>query len=37
MTMYQERLKIDWWTVGLWAVLAIFGVLNIYSATYTDG
>jgi len=37
MTMYQERLKIDWWTVALWAVLAIFGVLNIYSATFSDG
>ena len=35
--MYQERLKIDWWTVALWAVLALFGVLNIYSATYSDG
>ena len=35
--MYQERLKIDWWAVGLWAVLALFGVLNIYSATYTGG
>ena len=35
--MYQERLKIDWWTVALWAVLALFGVLNIYSATYGDG
>lgn len=35
--MYQERLKIDWWTVALWAVLALFGVLNIYSATYADG
>jgi len=35
--MYQERLKIDWLTVALWAVLSLFGVLNIYSATYTDG
>ena len=36
--MYQERIKIDWWTVALWAVLALFGVMNIYSATYTgDG
>ena len=35
--MYQERMKIDWWTVALWGVLAIFGVLNIYSATYSDG
>ena len=35
--MYQERMKIDWWTVVLWGVLALFGVLNIYSATYSDG
>ena len=36
--MYQERIKIDWWTVAIWAVLALFGVMNIYSATYTgDG
>lgn len=35
--MYQERLKIDWWTVVLWAVLTLFGVLNIFSATYGDG
>ena len=33
--MYQERLKIDWWTVAIWAVLTVFGVLNIYSATYS--
>ena len=35
--MYRERLKIDWWTVGLWAFLVIFGWLNIYAATYTEG
>ena len=35
--MYQEKLKIDWWTVALWAALALFGVMNIYSATYTAG
>ena len=35
--MYRERVKIDWWTVVIWAVLALFGVLNIYSATYGDG
>ena len=35
--MYQERLKIDWLTVGLWAFLALFGVVNIYSATYGEG
>ena len=32
--MYQEKLKIDWWTVGLWAFLVIFGWVNIYAATY---
>ena len=32
--MYQERLKIDWLTVALWAVLVLFGWVNIYSSTY---
>ncbi len=32
--MYQERLKIDWWAVALWAVLMLFGWMNIYSSTY---
>lgn len=32
--MYQEKLKIDWTTVGLWLVLALFGWVNIYAATY---
>lgn len=35
--MYQERLKIDWWTVAMWAVLTLFGLLNIYAATYDGG
>ena len=34
--MYQERLKIDWLTVGLWAFLVLFGWLNIYAATYNE-
>jgi rod shape determining protein RodA len=34
--MYQEKLKIDWWTVGLWAFLVVFGWLNIYAATYNE-
>ena len=34
--MYQERLKIDWVVVGLWAFLAVFGWLNIYAATYNE-
>lgn len=33
--MYQEKLKIDWLTVGLWAFMVLFGWLNIYSATYS--
>ena len=34
--MYQERLKIDWLTVGLWAFLVLFGWINIYAATYNE-
>ena len=34
--MYQERLKIDWWTVAIWAVLTLLGILTIYSATYSS-
>ena len=34
--MYQERLKIDWVAVALWAVLLIFGWINIYAATYNE-
>ena len=33
---YQERLKIDWLAVGLWAFLVVFGWINIYAATYND-
>ncbi|MBR1765530.1 MAG: rod shape-determining protein RodA [Bacteroidales bacterium] len=33
--MYQERLKIDWITVGIWAFLMLFGWLNIYASTYS--
>ena len=33
--MYQERLKIDWLAVWLWAALMLFGWMNIYSATYS--
>ena len=35
--MYQERLKIDWLSVALWAFLMLFGWMNIYSATYNEG
>ena len=34
--MYQEKPKIDWLTVGLWAFLVLFGWLNIYAATYNE-
>ena len=34
--MYQEKLKIDWIAVGLWAFLVVFGWLNIYAATYNE-
>ncbi|MBR4506612.1 MAG: rod shape-determining protein RodA [Bacteroidales bacterium] len=33
--MYQEKLKIDWVAVGLWAFLVVFGWVNIYAATYS--
>ena len=33
--MYQERLKIDWLAVGLWAFLVLFGWITIYSSTYS--
>ena len=35
--MYQERLKIDWLTVGLWLFIMVFGWMNIYAATYGGG
>ncbi len=35
--MYQERIKIDWITVGLWVAMMLFGWMNIYSATYIEG
>lgn len=34
--MYQERLKIDWWTVAIWLVIMLFGWMNIYSACYDE-
>ncbi len=34
--MYQERLKIDWLALGLWAFLVLFGWMNIYSSTYSE-
>lgn len=34
--MYQERLKIDWWTVAIYAAIVLFGWMNIYSACYDE-
>lgn len=34
--MYQERIKIDWWTVALYAAIMLFGWMNIYSACYDE-
>lgn len=34
--MYQEKLKIDWLTVGLWAFIMLFGWVNIYAACYDE-
>ena len=34
--MYQERLKIDWLAIGLWAFLVLFGWINIYASTYNE-
>lgn len=32
--MYQEKLKLDWVTIGLWFGIMFFGWLNIYAAGY---
>ena len=34
--MYQEKPKIDWTTVALWAFIMLFGWLNIYAACFTE-
>ena len=34
--MYQERLKIDWLAVVLWAFIMLFGWVNIYAACYNE-
>lgn len=33
---YQEKLKIDWWTVVIYLVIMFFGWLNIYAAGYSE-
>ena len=33
--MYQEKIKVDWVTIGLWCAIMLFGWLNIYAAGYT--
>ncbi len=35
--MYQEKLKIDWITIALYAFIMLFGWMNIYSACYEEG
>ncbi len=32
--MYQEKIKVDWVTIGLWLAIMLFGWLNIYAAGY---
>ena len=32
--MYQEKLKLDWVTIGLYLAIMLFGWLNIYAAGY---
>ncbi len=34
--MYQERLKIDWWTVAIYFAIMLFGWMNIYSSCYDE-
>ena len=34
--MYQEKLKIDWITIALYATIMLFGWMNIYSACYDE-
>lgn len=33
---YQEKLKIDWWTVVIYLVIMFFGWLNVYAAGYSE-
>ena len=32
--MYQEKIKVDWVTIGLYLAIMLFGWLNIYAAGY---
>lgn len=34
--MYQEKLKLDWVTIGLYLAIMFFGWLNIYAAGYDE-
>ena len=34
--MYQEKLKYDWLTIGLYFAIMLFGWVNIYAATYSE-
>lgn len=34
--MYQEKLKYDWLTIGLYFAIMLFGWINIYAAGYSE-
>lgn len=34
--MYQEKIKVDWVTIGLWFGIMLFGWFNIYAAGYEE-
>ncbi len=34
--MYQEKLKLDWTTIGLYLAIMLFGWVNIYAAGYDE-
>lgn len=34
--MYQEKLKLDWITIGIYLAIMLFGWMNIYSACYDE-
>ena len=34
--MYQEKLKFDWLTIGLYFAIMLFGWINIYAAGYSE-
>lgn len=34
--MYQEKIKVDWVTIGIYLAIMLFGWLNIYAAGYDE-